>query len=292
MMPATHGHRMAAAALLAALALALAGCLLTPGKFTSSLDIRRDGRFALAYSGEIHMLALSKLAQMETSRDREFAPTTCYADDGSGEQRTCSAEEIAAQRSAWESRRAGKAREAEQMKAMLGGIDPADPKAAEEFAQRLRRQVGWRKVDYKGDGLFEVDFALSGTLSHDLAFPTIERFPMAFAFLTLSRHSDGTVRMDAPGFGASQSGEPWKSMFGGMAAMKAAGGAGATDEAGRGAALFPLTEGSFTITTDGEVLSNNTDEGPRPDPAGRKLSWTINPRSQASPMAVIRLDGQ
>ena len=70
-----------------------------------------------------------------------------------------------------------KKRDAESMKAMFGGLDPADPKAAEELAARLRRQAGWRKVTYRGDGLYEVEFAITGQLSHDFIFPVVERFP-------------------------------------------------------------------------------------------------------------------
>jgi hypothetical protein len=68
------------------------------------------------------------------------------------------------------------------MKAMLGGLDPSDPKAAEELAARLRRQAGFKSVVYKGNGLYEVDFAVSGQLSHDFAFPTIEKMPQITPF--------------------------------------------------------------------------------------------------------------
>ena len=35
------------------LPLALTSCFLIPGAFTSSLDLRKDGRFTFAYQGEI-----------------------------------------------------------------------------------------------------------------------------------------------------------------------------------------------------------------------------------------------
>lgn len=38
-------RRIAAAGLLAALCAALAACLVLPGKFAETLDIRQDGRF-------------------------------------------------------------------------------------------------------------------------------------------------------------------------------------------------------------------------------------------------------
>lgn len=48
--------------------LLLAGCLLLPGKFTSGIDLRKDGSFSFTYKGEIHVLALSKLAAEEIGR--------------------------------------------------------------------------------------------------------------------------------------------------------------------------------------------------------------------------------
>jgi hypothetical protein len=52
---------------------------------------------------------------------------------------------------------------------------------------------------------------------------------------------------------------------------------------------LPQIDGTFTITTDAAILANNTEEGPKPDPAGSKLSWTVNARSDAEPTALIKL---
>ena len=277
--------RLAGAALLAGIALALSACLLLPGKFTSSLDLRKDGLFTYTYTGEIRMLALSKLAQ--SGSKRAFTPDACTDDDS--KERPCTKTELAEQRRAWdESQRAEadkKKKDAEAAKAMFGGIDPSSPQAAEELAVRLRRQVGWKSVVYKGDGLYLVDFALSGRLDHDFAFPTIERFPMANAFVQLSRRADGTVRVDAPGFGPSSGTNPFTAMMGmGM-------GGGGLSDAGDNKDSAPPSpaEGTFTLTTDGQVLANNTDEGPQPEAAGQKLSWTVNVRSAGAPTALIRL---
>ncbi len=279
-----HARRAATAALLAALSLALAACMLTPGRFTSSLDLRKDGHFAFTYTGEIRLLALSKLAEMgrNASGDETFTPQPCYPADG-GEARECTRAEIDKQKREWSEQRARgaekRARDNELMKAMFGGIDPADPKAAEELAARLRKQVGWRKVLYKGDGLYEVDFAIAGSTSHDFSFPNIERFPMANPFVQVIVRNDGTVRVDAPAFGPGAAGEPYRSM------MQAA----AMSDGKPDAFKLPAMDGTFTITTDGAVLANNTDEGPQADPAGQRLSWTVNARSTAAPTALVRL---
>lgn len=264
--------------LLAVATMALAGCLLTPGKFAAQLDIRRDGRFNFNYSGEIYLLGLSKLAEMgEMSQRGTFKADDCYR-PGTMVKRPCTAAESAEQRQRWAASQDGtsdkRKRETESIKAMLGGIDPADPKAAEELAARLRRQDGWRRVDYKGDGLFDVEFAVSGTLDRDFTFPSIERFPMANAFVTINRHQDGTLRLDAPGFAAS-GGESLRMLM-------------ALGKGGDGVPGVPVTAGTFVLTTDAAILANNTDEGPKAAPAGQRLDWTVSPRA-AAPTALLRL---
>jgi hypothetical protein len=283
MLPMSQAPK-AAVGLLVMLAMALAGCLLTPGKFTSALDIRKDGRFSFAYTGEIYLLALTKMAGMGADGGT-FSPRTCTSEQ-TGEERKCTSAELQQQKKDWEDQRAAGAekrrQDAESMKALLGGIDPANPKAGEEFAARLRRQTGWKRVDYKGDGLFDVDFALSGRLDHDFTFPTIERFPLAMFFVQIVRRADGTVRVDAPGYGPAQSGEPFRGMMGTMASRKDGEGAAAPGE--------PVIDGTFTLRTDGAILANNTDEGPQADPAGQRLDWTVNLRSQSAPTALIRVN--
>ncbi len=288
-------RRLAAAALTGGLAMLLAGCLLTPGKFVSSLDLRKGGAFTYKYDGEIHLLALSKLAAMGgATATEEFVEEPCYTDDF--EERACTSEEKAEQRQAWDDgaadRAAKKERDAAAMRAMLGGIDPADPAAAEELAARLRRQVGWSRVDYKGDGLFDVSFALTGRLDHDFVFPTFEGFPMANFFVTVSRRQGGNVRIDAPGFASQAGGNPFQAMMmGGMMAgaaeAAAADGAGGSDASAT--PQMPVADGTFTVTTDGEILANNTDEGASAGAGGKTMTWAINVRTKQAPTALINI---
>jgi hypothetical protein len=164
------------------------------------------------------------------------------------------------------------------MKAMFGGIDPSDPGAAAEFAGRLRRQAGWRKVESRGDGLFVVDFAMTGQLDHDFAFPTVERFPAANPFVQVVLRADGTVRIDAPAFAPAAAGEPYRGWM--QAAM--------LSEGKKDMPQLPQLDGRFTITTDAQVLANNTDDAPQSSAAGQTLEWTVNARSTAAPMALLR----
>lgn len=266
--------------------LALSGCFLSPGQFTSELELMKDGSFAYRYDGEIQMLALSKLAEMGSETDEAFE-ATCFDDDY--EARECTSAEIAEQKREWdaeaESRRARKKRKAEQMKAFLGGIDPSDPDAAQELAEKLERQRGWNTVEYKGDGLFEVDFAISGRLTHDFSFPTIERFAMANTFVSVILRDQRQVRIDAPGFAAQGSGNPMQGMVAGMA--------GLDDLSPKDEETPPriaIAEGRFAIVTDGRILANNTDAGPSHHSGGQVLTWEITPRTEQPPMALISFD--
>jgi hypothetical protein len=275
--------------------MALTGCFLQPGKFDSTLDLRGNGSFTFAYKGQIYLLALSKIADLASKAEAggEFAAEACHDDNLA--ERPCTADELAEQRRAWEESKAAKKQEdqknAEMMRAMLGGIDPADPAAAKELAERLRHQAGWRSVNYVGDGLFEVDFELSSKLTHDFVFPTIERFPMANAFVSASRRADGTVRIDAPGFSGQSAGNPMQSAMAGILGAAAAGEAAGADGAAPDASMLAIPEidGTFRIVTDGEILANNTDEGPQAGAAGKVLQWRVTKRAQTAPTALMRL---
>ncbi len=232
-------------------------------------------------------------AASSKSEKKAFAPLPCYDDDA--KERKCTAAEIAGQKKEWQDEQKAAAdkakKDADMAKTFLGGIDPSDPKAAEDLAARLRRQAGFRSVIYKGDGLFDVDFAISGQLDHDFVFPTIERFTMANSFVQLSRRSDGTVRVDAPGFAPSAGGSPFTQLMQMGAAMGASEAAGKDGENGgdKAGPKFPVPDGQFTLTTNGTILANNTDEGPQADPSGQRLTWQVNTRAAAAPMALVRL---
>jgi hypothetical protein len=51
----------------------------------------------------------------------------------------------------------------------------------------------------------------------------------------------------------------------------------------------PEIDGSFRIVTDGDILANNTDEGPQAGAGGKVLQWRITKRTTAAPMALVRL---
>lgn len=284
-------RRAAAVAIASALSLLLTACFVTPGKFDAALDLRRSGAFSYSYKGEIFVLGLSDLMDMAGKADATYVPSPCYSDEDPEKERPCTNEEQAADKANWEAEQQAGAekrkKDNETMKVMLGGLDPADPKAAEELAARLRRQAGFKTVVYKGNGLYEVDFAVSGQLSHDFAFPTIEKMPQIAPFFVLNRRADGSVRLDSPALQAQEGmgGMP----FGNVAQMAAAERANASPEAAKKIPEFPQVDGRFVLTTDGEILANNTDEGAKAGPTGKRLEWKITPRDKVGPMALIGL---
>ena len=48
-------------------------------------------------------------------------------------------------------------------------------------------------------------------------------------------------------------------------------------------------QGRFTIITDGEVLTNNSEDGAAPHAVGRQVRWDVGSGSTKIPEALIRL---
>lgn len=266
------GRRLLGGLAVAALALLAAACIFAPGKFISTLDLRKDRTFTFRYAGEIVMVPL------QMSKPKPFEAEACHNDDY--EERPCTEDELAQQKADWDkSSEEKKKSEAETTRLLLGGLDPSDPKAGEQIAEKLRRQVGWNKAVYLGNGKFDVDFATTGRLDHDFAFPTIEGFAMSNAFVQISLRRDGSVRIDAPSFGPQSGAAGMGAMMGDLASGKSKEAMPGPSEA----------DGTFTLTTDGEILANNTDEGPKAAPRGKALFWKVDPRTPAAPTALVRL---
>ncbi|HUD29251.1 MAG TPA: hypothetical protein VMQ93_10290 [Novosphingobium sp.] len=257
----------------AVMALFVAACILAPGKFTSKLELKKNREFSFDYTGEILMIPL-----MQTDKEAPFEPEACH-DEDTGEDRTCTVRDLAQQKADWQKARDDKRKsDAEAAQALLGGLDPTNPQAGYELATKLRRQVGWKKVEYLGDGKFDVEFAISGTLDHDFVFPTIEGLAMSNPFVQVVTRDDGVVRVEAPAFGPQAGGTAMAGMMSGMAS----GSSDAQTSASQ-------ANGTFTLVTKGEILANNTDEGPQSASGGKALSWKITARTPAAPSALVKL---
>lgn len=279
-----------ATALIASLSLLLTGCFVTPGKFTSELILLQEDRFNFTYEGEIFFLGLANLAEMGAA-SKEFEAQDCF-DDGF-EKRECTAQELAEQREVWDMNapiRAAEAQEqAQQMRTMMGGIDPNDPEASAELVSLLSRQRGWRSVVDKGNGVFDVSYSIGGSLGHDFMFPVIEGFPTTNPFVQIILREDSVVRVNAPGFSAQNEGGPMGGMMGGMAGLGGMAAMANQRPDGQEMPNFPTMEGTFTIITNGQIRANNTDEGAQTTARGEELVWEISPRTSAAPTALIDL---
>lgn len=302
----------------AAAALILTGCLLSPGKFTADMIVMRGGGFTFAYKGDIHLLGLSQLIAMGAALDdnkAEFTPSPCYGEpaevdaavlktsvsqDEQGEgwaeealERECTPAEIDRQKESWEEQRAAKkaedARNIEIVKAMLGGIDPTSPEAIDEFVIRIKKQKGWREVVHKGDGLFSVDYAISGRIDQDYSFPTIEKVQGITPFIVATARTNNAVRIDAPAFAAGGQNSFMGGNMGGLMSILQAVGSSSNSEEAKIFAGLPKPDGLFTIRTDGEILTNNTEDGPSVSGAMRVLEWKVNARRERAPEALISL---
>jgi hypothetical protein len=281
-------RRMAAAGLAVVLSLAVAACFVMPGKFAATLDLRKDGSFTYTYKGEMLVIGLTKMAQMIMAADKAtpFEAEPCYK-DGEETERTCTKAELAQQKTDWEAAQKAKAEkeaaELESFKQMFGGIDPNDPKAAEELAVRLRGQAGWKSVIYKGNGTYDIDVSISGRLDYDMAFPSIEKMPGMYPFLVANRRANGEVRIDSPIMQLASLGMPM-----GNAAQNVL--QSRLPKDGKEALPeFPMANGTFTLTTDGVILANNTEKGPTAVPTGKQLTWDISGHNPIAPYALIGL---
>ncbi len=290
MLHTINPKRFAAALVASAGALLLSACLILPGKFAATLDLRKDGHFTYTYKGDIVVLGLTRMAEMAMAQKAKatFTPSPCYKDDGETE-RACTAAETAAQKKDWEAEQVAKAakdaRDHEMIVKVLGGVDPNDPKSAAEIAARLSGQAGFKRVAYLGNGRYDVDYAISGVLTYDYAFPTIERMPQVVPFIVLNKRANGEVRIDSPLMQQAAMAMP-----GGNAAQVFAQMYGGKDGKPVGAMKdFPVVDGHFTLTTDGVVLSNNTEHGAKTVPGGKQLDWDINFFTAISPMALVGL---
>lgn len=285
--------------------LLLTGCLVTPGQFESELVIQKDGAFTFSYDGEISVLGMQKLISVAAQSEEEDFEPQCFKDSGYSETvyrrqpmvqssedltRECTDKEA-------EEQRLEKKRENEQMigvfQALFGGIDPSTPDALKEMVERTRKQKGWEQIDHRGDGIFDVKYAISGRLDRNFVFPHFEQAKAATAFVETITRKDNKVRIEAPGF--SQLDESNGMMqLGTLAAMgekdkseKEGFGEGDKSPLPPG---FTKPNGTFKIITNAAILTNNTDEGPATAGDMKVLSWTITERTKTPPEALLELD--
>lgn len=279
-----------------AVTLALTACFYGPGAFTSTLDLHKNGTFAFAYKGEIVFLSPPDMMGGGSSDSAVWTDdmASCFKEEHTSEGEaafnaagpvdsgTCSASEIAKQRKDWEAKRAAAAAKKRKEAAEFGalfGYTPGDDAANRKLAASMMRYEGWKSVVYKGGGIFVVDYQQSGNLDHDFVFPMLPtQNNLVLPFVTIRRQTNNLVRVTAPAFVNN----PGQGMMAGLGAMKG-------KDAGSEEPTLHKASGSFTLTTDGEIRTNNTENGPADVTGGRKLVWQIGADTKAAPEALINL---
>ncbi len=159
---------------------------------------------------------------------------------------------------------------------MFGGINPADPATMDAFAARLAKEQGWMSVVHKGDGIFEVDYALTGVLDRDFVWPTFPGVEIIKPIVVAHRRADNSVEISAPGLATHRD-----------QALRAMGSV-------VGPSAMPdnphtHTAGDFTLTTNAEVITNNTDDGPATSDTRKTLRWSVTSDTRNAPRSLLRL---
>lgn len=239
-----QGAIRAAAVLL--LPFLLGGCLLVPGKFTSTLTINADRSFAFTYQGEVIAFDLGK----EMTRGMGDKPGK-DGDDGDGD--------AAFSKSAFT-----KTEDADNAAEKKAEFD----RKCREIAAALAKEAGYRKAEYVGDGKFVIDYAIKSVFTHNFVYPFNMDAEAVFPFIVIEQRADGRVRVKAPGFAKDGGG------VGGSSGM------GDMGPAGR-------MEGTFTLDTDAEVVSQNNEGGATTVGGRKRVVWTVTPLTKAAPMAVL-----
>jgi hypothetical protein len=227
-------------------------CLLTPGKFTSTLDIKRDRSFTFTYVGEV----IAQPPSSGTDSDNSPAPEM-PSPDKAVMMRIASPEKPSP------------------------AADPAAKHAQkmQALAETLSREYGYRSVKYLGNYRFAVDYQVSGRLTHAFLFPFNIDGEVIVPFLAIELRDKDRARLKAPGFANDDSK--------GMSMPGMGGGMGSSPDKDAASAL----DGTFTLTTDAEIVSQNQENGAQTLADGRKrIVWRATPQTRDAPTAVLRFD--
>lgn len=233
--------------------LALAGCLFFPGKFESTLTIHADRSFTYAYKGEVLAVDIESLMGK-------------FGQAGMAQGAK------------------GKDAKAEPKMPDLKLTPEEKAKQDENFrklAAELAKETGYRTVEYRGNGVFYIDYQISGVLSHAFTFPYNYDNHVILPWLLVEVRGKDMVRIKAPGFARPDMGG-MGGMGSGMGAMGAFPMPGAEN-------AFTGMDGNFTLITDGELVAQNNEAGATTAGTTRTVVWKVNSNTPDAPMASIRV---
>lgn len=226
----------------------LAGCFLAPGKFTSTLTVNKDRSFAFTYAGEVIAIDLGKeMADGFKGAGDQGEDEDDAKPAGTGFRTTAASDDAA---------------KAAEKKAEF-------ERKCRAIAAALAKEAGYRRAEYVGDGKFLIDYAVKGVLTHNFIYPFNMDAEAVFPFIVMELRADGRVRMKAPAF------------------AKDGGGGGSTG--GPLGDLGPSSklDGTFTLDTDAELVSQNNEGGAEAVGGRKRVVWTVTPLNKTAPMAVL-----
>lgn len=245
-----------------ALLLPLSACILSPGKFTSTLDIGRDGSFTFTYVGEV----IAPPPDSMTGKDE------ARKDAGNGKKADDSPYPATSERN------------------RKPGVPPIKPETASNrarmaaLADTLSKEHGYRSVKYLGNYHFAIDYSVTGRLTHNFLFPFNLDGEVIIPFLAIELRGADRVRIKAPGYANDES-------RGGGEMGAAIGGLGENLGGSSGDARPSELDGSFTLTTNAEIISQNQESGAVTLPDGRKrIVWRATPQTRDAPTASLKID--
>jgi hypothetical protein len=251
----TRWYKALAAALV--LPLVLTACLFLPGKFESVLTVNADRSFTFTYKGEVVAADLEGAMGDAFKGIGDKAETPKDSDsDTAGETPS----EDAAPAAPDPAEEAAKKAEEAAKKAKK----EADYK---ELAVQLAKEAGYKSVEYRGEGVFYVDYAISGVLTHGFVYPYDLDTAMVFPWVSIELRGKDGIRVKAPGFAKQDS----------------------SSTMGMGSLGESKIEGSFTLITDAEVLSQNDESGGTSAGGKRTFRWKVTPRTTDAPLAVLKV---
>lgn len=237
-------------ALMVGALLLLPSCLVTPGKFDSTLDIRADRSFRFTYKGEV-------IAS-------DFGKSIGDSDTPLGEDMPTEEESALIQTIALGS----KGDKAGTQPPPLFGNGTADRTTKmHAIAAALLKEKGFRGARYLGEDKFEIDYAISGRLDHAFVFPFNIDAQIVFPFIAIEMRGEDRVRVKAPGY--ANSSDQAQGAMGSDAAAKA-------------------LDGRFTLTTNAAIVSQNQEDGPSTVAEGEQIVWKVNSLTTEAPMAVLK----
>ena len=228
--------------------LMLGACLVTPGKFESTLDIRADRQFSFTYKGEIISSDMKGLGSSGEDLIGDDAP----------EKKDSALHKTAMQTGS------------------SGSFDnrsaAGDEAQMQAIAAALSKEKGFRSARYMGNHRFEIDYAISGRLTHNFLFPFNSDAEIVLPFVAVELRGDDRVRVKAPGYsnGFDKSREPM-------------------GQSGPGEDASKALDGHFTLTTDAEIVSQNQEDGAQSIAGGKRIVWRITPLTSEAPMATLRV---